>query len=63
MPNNSEDIIVTCIKNIEDMYKEKEYEIPIELEKKMYDVIYKGYEILSDMIEENDYSKTKENKK
>lgn len=50
MLSSREKIIVTSIKNIEEMYKNKEKQIPKELKKKMDDVIYKGYEALSDMI-------------
>lgn len=60
---NSEKIIITSIKNIEEMYKEKEAQMPKELKQKIEDVIYKGYEALSNIIEENNRVETKENEK
>ena len=60
---NSEEIIITSIKNIEEMYKEKEAQMPKELKQKIEDVIYKGYEALSNIIEENNHVETKENEK
>lgn len=61
----SEKIIMMSIKNIEEMYrdKEKQIPIPIELKNKMYEVIYKGYEILSEMISKEQYGKIKKNSK
>lgn len=59
MSNNREEIIITSIKNIEEMYKSKEKQLPKELKKKMDDVIYKGYEILSDMIGQEQNVKVK----
>lgn len=63
MSNNREEIIITSIKNIEEMYKNKEKQLPKELKKKMDDVIYKGYEILSDMIGQEQNVKAKKNEK
>lgn len=63
MLSSREEIIVTSIKNIEEMYRDKEKQIPIELKNKMYEVIYKGYEVLSEMISEEQYGKIKKNSK
>ena len=50
MSNSREKVIITSIKNIEEMCKNKEIKLSEEKNKKMDDAIYKGYEILSDMI-------------
>ena len=63
MLSSREEIIVTSIKNIEEMYKNKEKQIPTYLKKKMDDVIYKGYEVLSDMIGQEKNVKIKKNSK
>lgn len=63
MLSSREEIIITSIKNIEEMYKNKEKQIPTELKKKMDDVIYKGYEVLSDMIGQEKNVKIKKNSK
>lgn len=63
MLSSREEIIITSIKNIEEMYKNKEKQIPTELKKKMDDVIYKGYEVLSDMIGQEKNVEIKKNSK
>ena len=60
---NNDKIIITSIKNVEEMYKDKESQMPEELKQKMEDVIYKGYEVLSNIIEEDNHVETKENEK
>lgn len=59
----SEKIIMMSIKNIEEMYRDKEKQIPTELKKKMDDVIYEGYEVLSDMIGQEKNVEIKKNLK
>ena len=63
MSNSREKVIITSIKNVEEMCKNKEKQLPKELSEKMDAVIYKGYEILSDMIGKEKNVKVKKDSK
>lgn len=55
MLNSSKEIIVTSIKNVEEMILRIGDNMTIELKQKAEDTIYKGYEELSKLISDDMY--------
>lgn len=55
MLNSSKEIIVTSIKNVEEMILRFGDNMTIELKQKAEDTIYKGYEELSKLISDDMY--------